>query len=150
MIKICDKSLIKPLTIVFNNCINTRIFPDNWRKSNVSPIYKKNDKKLLNIYRPVFLLLIFSKIFERLIISDILNILIHIIYLNQTNQVLDLMTCVFVSYYWRLHTTYFHHQIPAPLWKLEQYFDKVWHERLIFKLKSVRIAGNLLKLRNVF
>ena len=109
MIKICEKSLIKPLTIVFNNCINTRIFPDNWRKSNVSPIYKKNDKKLLNIYRPVFLLLIFSKIFERLIISDILNILIHIIYLNQTNQVLDLMTCVFVSYYWRLHTTYFHH-----------------------------------------
>ena len=34
----------------------------------------------------------------------------------------------------------------AVFWDISKAFDKVLHERLIFKLKSVRIAGSLIKL----
>ena len=56
MIKICDESLVKPLLILFQNSINSSHFPDIWKKSNIIPLHKKNDKQLIKNYRPVSLL----------------------------------------------------------------------------------------------
>ena len=42
-----------------------------WKKSNVVPIHKKGDKQTLKSYRPVSLLQICSKIFERLIYNEV-------------------------------------------------------------------------------
>ena len=47
MIKICDSALAKPLSIIFNNCIKTGIFPYTWKKSNVIPVHKKMINNLL-------------------------------------------------------------------------------------------------------
>ena len=66
MVKLCDDSLVKPLSIIFQKCINSGVFPDSWKKSNSVPIYKKNVKQLVSNYRPVSLLPICSKIFERI------------------------------------------------------------------------------------
>ena len=41
MLKLCDKSIITPLSIFFQNCIDIRTFPDTWKKSNIMPVYKK-------------------------------------------------------------------------------------------------------------
>ena len=41
MLKICDLAIIKPLFIIFRNCINHSMFPDLWQKSNICPIHKK-------------------------------------------------------------------------------------------------------------
>ena len=41
-------------------------FPSEWKKGNVVPIHKKDDKQNVKNYRPVSLLPICSKIFERL------------------------------------------------------------------------------------
>ena len=70
MIKTCDSALVKPLTIIFNNSLKTGTFPYIWKKSNVIPVHKKNDKQLINNYRPVLLLLIFGKVFERIIFDN--------------------------------------------------------------------------------
>ena len=40
MIKLCSKSVIKPLSIIFKNCINTGTFPDIWKRSNIIPVHK--------------------------------------------------------------------------------------------------------------
>ena len=45
------------------------IFPEDWKKGNVVPVHKKETKKLIKTYRPISLLLIFSKTFERLYIQ---------------------------------------------------------------------------------
>ena len=45
MIKICDQSIVKPLSIIYRNCLNTGTFPDIWKKSNIVPVHKKGDKK---------------------------------------------------------------------------------------------------------
>ena len=39
MIKICDKSLVKSLIILFQNCIKSSHYPDIWKKSNITPEY---------------------------------------------------------------------------------------------------------------
>ena len=40
--------------------------PDLWEKSNIYPIHQRGDKQIINTYRPVSLLPIYGKIFERL------------------------------------------------------------------------------------
>ena len=65
MIKICDKSLLKPLIILFKNSTKSSHYPDIWKRSNIIPVHKKNDKQLVINYRPISLLPIFGKIFEK-------------------------------------------------------------------------------------
>ena len=45
MIKICDKSLLKPLIILFENSTKSSCYPDFWKRSNIIPVHKKNDKQ---------------------------------------------------------------------------------------------------------
>ena len=40
LLKICDSSIVRPLSIIFKNCLQIRSFPNNWKKSNVVPIHK--------------------------------------------------------------------------------------------------------------
>ena len=75
MVMLYDDSLIKPLLIIFQNCINSGVFPDSWKKSNIVPVHMENDKQLINNYRPVSLLPICIKIFERIIFNFIFHIL---------------------------------------------------------------------------
>ena len=49
------------------------IFPEDWKKSNVVPVHKKESTNLIKKYRPISLLPIFSKIFERLIFNSLFN-----------------------------------------------------------------------------
>ena len=71
MANLCDDSLVKLLSIILQNCINSGVFPDSWKKSKTVPIQKKNHKQLINNYRSVSLLLICSKMFERIIFHSI-------------------------------------------------------------------------------
>ena len=71
MIKICDKSFLKPLVLLFQNSAKLSYFPDIWKRSNIIPVHKKNDKQLVKNYRPISLLLIFGKIFEKIIFNKI-------------------------------------------------------------------------------
>ena len=41
MLKLCDKSIYKPLNIIFKSCLTQHIFPSEWKKANVVPIHKK-------------------------------------------------------------------------------------------------------------
>ena len=71
MIKICDKSLLKPLIILFENSTKSSHYPDIWKRSNIIPVHKKNDKQLVKNYRPISLLPIFRKNFEKIIFNKI-------------------------------------------------------------------------------
>ena len=50
MIKICDKSLLKPLTVLFEFSTSSCCYPDIWKKSHIIAAHKKNDKRLVNNY----------------------------------------------------------------------------------------------------
>ena len=71
MLKICDSVVVEPLSLIFKNCLDSGIFPMLWKKSHVIPTQKKNDKCCINNYRPVSLLPICGKIFERIIYNPV-------------------------------------------------------------------------------
>ena len=63
----------RPLTIIFNNCVNMSVFPALCKQADVSPIYKKADPLLKTNYRPVSVLTTISKVFERLLENQLLT-----------------------------------------------------------------------------
>ena len=77
MIQICDKSLLEPLIILFKNSTKLSHYPDIWKRSNIITVHKKNDKQLVINYRPISLLPIFGKIFEKIIFNKIYCFLIE-------------------------------------------------------------------------
>ena len=50
---LCDNSVIIPLKFNFENILLTSIYPDMWKPSNVTPIFKKGDEQLIKRYRPI-------------------------------------------------------------------------------------------------
>ena len=73
MLKICDDPLCGPLRSIYQSCFENGKFPSEWKKSNVVPTYKKNDKQLVKNYRPISLLPICGKVFERLIYDKLFS-----------------------------------------------------------------------------
>ena len=47
VVKVCGLSIYKPLEIIFNQCLETSVFPSEWKKGNIVPIHKKGDKQML-------------------------------------------------------------------------------------------------------
>ena len=70
MLKICGDSVCVPLERIFKQALLTGVFPSEWKKGNIVPIHKKCDKRNIKNYRPVSLLSIFSKIFERVTFKE--------------------------------------------------------------------------------
>ena len=73
MILLCGDIILPPFKIIFYNILVTSIFPDIWKPANVAPIQKKGDKQLLKNYRPITLLPICAKIFEKLLFKHLYN-----------------------------------------------------------------------------
>ena len=152
MIKICDKSILKPLILLFENSIKSSYYPDIWKKSNIIPVHKKNDKQLVNNYRPISLLPIFGKIFEKIIFNRIYNFLSEENLLNNNhsgfrpsdscvNQLLSITHEIFEAF--DCNPTL---EVRSVFLDISKAFDKVWHEGLLYKLKSMGISGELIKL----
>ena len=77
MLKICGSSIYGSLELILKEALSTGLFPSNWKKGNIVPIHKKGDKQILKNYRPVSLLPICGKIFERLIFNEQFNFLLE-------------------------------------------------------------------------
>src|SRR5437867_11256838 len=65
-IKIKD-ILAKPLRLLFSKSLQTNEIQEDWKKANITPIFKKGDKSLVENYRPVSLTVFFGKVLEKII-----------------------------------------------------------------------------------
>ena len=77
MLKLCDKSICKPLSIIFKSCLMQGIFPSEWKKASIVPIHKKSGKQCVKNYRPVSILPICSKVLERIIYNTMFTYFIE-------------------------------------------------------------------------
>ena len=70
MIKLCINS-VNPLTLIFQNSMAAGTFPTQWKRPNIVPIHKEYDKQIVSNCRPVSLLPICSKIFEKINFNEL-------------------------------------------------------------------------------
>ena len=73
MIQMCDESITIPLELVFESAIRSGHFPDTWKKGIIIPVHKKESKNLVKNYRPISLLPVFGKMFEKIIYNNLYN-----------------------------------------------------------------------------
>jgi hypothetical protein len=59
------------LTYIYNCFLLSGIFPDDWKMAKVSPIYKSWNKQECGNYRPISVLSVVSKIFEKLVCGQL-------------------------------------------------------------------------------
>ena len=149
MIKLCDIEIVKPLYLIYMKCLENGRFPSSWKKANVLPIHKKENRQLKKNYRPISLLPICGKIFEKLIFDAIYKFLCEnqLLTPNQsgfrpgdstTNQLLSI-THKICSAFEELPSR----ETRAVFLDISKAFDKMWHDGLLFKLKSYGISGCL-------
>jgi hypothetical protein len=77
LVKRCRTVLSSILTKIFNDCITVGIYPDGMKVARVVPIYKGGSKKEISNYRPISVLSVFNKIFEKLIYERLASFLEH-------------------------------------------------------------------------
>ena len=149
MLILCDETVTLPLKIIFRNILSTGVCPDVWKVANVTPIFKKGDKQLIKNYRPISLLPICGKVFEKIIFNNLYNHLTryNLITKNQsgfrpgdstTNQLIDLVNEIHHAFD---STTSL--EVRAIFLDISKAFDKVWHVGLIFKMRQNGISGQL-------
>ena len=66
--------LVRPLTVLFEMIYRYNQLPDQWLVAKVFPVFKKGNKNKIENYRPISNLYSTSKIFEKLILRQILLI----------------------------------------------------------------------------
>ncbi len=67
IIKSGKNILAHPLAMIINEMFHTGIFPDLLKIAKFTPIYKKDGETIFAIYRPMSLLPVISKTFEKVI-----------------------------------------------------------------------------------
>ena len=129
-------------------------FPATWKRANVQPVHKKDNRQVKTNYRPISLLPIFSKIFEKVLFDGLYDFLRsnNLLSDNQSgfrpgdstiNQLLSITHDIFVSFENQSESR-------AVFLDISKAFDKVWHDGLLYKLQCSGIDGNLHKLLGSF
>ena len=71
------------LQIIFNDCIQEKVFPAILKDSHITPIFKKGDVSVLTNYRPISVTPTFAKVFERLLLNQLIEYLQKFALLNK-------------------------------------------------------------------
>ena len=156
MLKLCATSISKPLHILFNNSVISECFPNEWKKANVIPVHKKGDKQIINNYRPVSLLPICSKIFEKIIFNSLFEYLEDnkLLNCNQSgfrsgdscvHQLLSITHEIYKSFDANPSL-----EVRGVFLDISKAFDRVWHDGLLYKLKLLGICGRYYNLIQSF
>ena len=141
MTKLCDMEIAKPLYLIYTECLETGRFSSSWKKANVFQIHKKENRQLKKDYRPISLLPICGKFFEKFMFDTIYEYLCanQLLTPNQSGfRPGDSIVSQLLSITHQIYSAF--KQFPsretrAVFLDISKAFGKVWHGGLLFKLK---------------
>ena len=156
MLKLSQKLILKSLKLIVENCLITRLFTVQWKKANVVPIHRVGDKQLIKKYRPVSLLPICGKLFERLIFNSMLNHSLENSRLSshESDFISDdscAQQLIFITH--EIYNAFDYItslEVRGVFLDISKAFYKVWHDGLMYQLKRNGINGDLLRLVESF
>lgn len=138
------------LSFLINLCIISGVFPDGLKISILKPLFKKEDKEQMEFYRPIALIPIFSKIFEKFIYGKLYDYFEHnnILCREQKGFRRNKNINMAIYDFYNIVLTNVDKRTPicAVYCDMTQAFDYVDHNILLRKLESYGIRGNVLQL----
>ena len=148
LIELCDE-IAKPLAKLFNKSMADGKILDDWRLSNVSPIYKqKGSKSQPGNYRPVSLTSNVCKLMEKIINRALGKHLDNGVLYNSQCGFRKGRSCQtnLIEFYDKI-TRWMDEGDSVDILFLDfrKAFDKVDHDRLMVKLEAAGVRGNLWK-----
>lgn len=147
-IKELSEELNVPLQILFTNSYKHHTLPDKWKQGNITALFKKGKKNMVQNYRPVSLTSIIGKCMEKIIREHITqHMTANNLFSNkqygfisgrsttiQLLKVLDEWTTAIDQ----------GHNIDCIYMDFQKAFDKVPHKRLILKLKYYKLHQTII------
>lgn len=152
LVKLIKHEVSKPVMLIINQSFQTGVFPDKLKLAKVIPIHKKNDKTILDNYRPVSILPSLSKIFEKIMYNQLYNhFLSNKLFFNsqygfRSQHSTELAALELID---KIVTKMDQNEIPLNIYlDLSKAFDTLDHKILMDKLSYYGITGssfNLIK-----
>ncbi|CAB3992421.1 Hypothetical predicted protein, partial [Paramuricea clavata] len=76
IIRIASPVIANSLAKIFNRAITSESAPSEWKAARVTPLHKKGPRNLLNNYRPISILPVVSKVFEKVLYEQLHDYLV--------------------------------------------------------------------------
>ncbi|EFO87533.1 hypothetical protein CRE_04257 [Caenorhabditis remanei] len=141
-------SIALPLSLIFNESLKTGAIPSLWKEAIILPLFKKGSRSDASNYRPISLTSSVCKTMEKLVRNAIVGHLKSAkLLVNNQYGFRDKKSCEsqLIRYSGDL---LFDSSSKKPIWAVyvdfKKAFDTVSHSKLVSKLGSCGIAGNLL------
>ena len=72
LLKDATNIIAGPLVNIFNVSFQRAIFPDDWKLAKVTPVFKEGNKADCGNYRPISVISVVAKLFEKLVYQQLL------------------------------------------------------------------------------
>ena len=148
VLKECSKQLCTPLQIIFQLSLDSGIVPKSWKVATVTPVHKAGPKNLSENYRPISITSQMSKLLEKIVRKHLLGHLEDTnILSNHQHGFCNKRSCMSnLLETFEDITVLIDSGIPVDemFMDFRKAFDKVSHERLLYKLDKMGVRGNIL------
>ena len=131
--------------MMFNTSLKTTCLPKEWKEANITPVHKKDSKELASNYRPISLLCLVNKVFERCIwnspyyhIKNVITPLQHLFMQNRScvSQLLSVLHSIGRNLDNNIQTDIMYLDFAKA-------FESVDHAILLEKLERYGVVGHL-------
>ena len=124
---------------MFNKSLGTASFPDSWKTARVTPIFKDGEKDDKSNYRPISILPLIAKVFERIVFNQLYEYLQRnfLLYRRQSGfkEFFSTISCLLVNvdgWYWRSKTGHYTASVFIDLRKAFGNVDhRIWCGKLV-------------------
>ena len=136
------------LQVVFNKSLTESKVPKDWKVANITPIFKSGDRESPCNYRPISLTSISCKVLEHIIVSSVMrhldgqNLLIASQHGFRKGRSCETQLALFTHDI--LVSGEDNVPVDAIFLDFKKAFDKVPHNKLIIKLQSYGLDGNVI------